>query len=66
MAYLGGKCVECGYNKCIAALHFHHREGKDFGIGKKGVTRSWEKVKAELDRCDLLCANCHAEEHFGR
>lgn len=61
--YKGGKCQRCGYNKCISALVFHHRDGKDFGIGKDGHTRSWERIQKELDKCDLLCANCHAETH---
>jgi len=60
--YKGGKCQQCGYNRCVAALVFHHRYGKDFGIGH-GETRSWEKVRDELDKCDLLCSNCHAEAH---
>jgi formate-dependent nitrite reductase cytochrome c552 subunit len=46
-------------------LEFHHLEPseKDFGIGSKGHTRSFEKIKLELDKCNLLCANCHREEH---
>jgi len=65
--YKGDKCVFCGYNKCIHALEFHHIEknGKDFGISEKGYTRSWEKVKEELDKCILVCANCHRELHAG-
>ena len=63
--YKGGKCVQCGYSKSAAALQFHHRDPsqKDFGIGGRGENRSWEKTKLELDKCDLLCSNCHAEEH---
>lgn len=63
--YKGGKCEICGYDKCIDALEFHHinPEEKDFGISKKGYTRSWEKVKEEVDKCMLLCANCHREIH---
>lgn len=63
--YKGGKCEKCGYNKCVAALEFHHLnpEEKDFGIGSKGYTRGWEKVKEELDKCILVCANCHREIH---
>lgn len=62
---LGGACSNCGYNKCMNALHFHHRNPaeKEFGLSVRGMTRSWDKYKAELDKCELLCANCHAETH---
>ena len=65
--YKGGRCEICGYSKCNNALEFHHRDSnaKDFGISAKGYTRSWEKVKAELNKCILLCANCHREIHDG-
>lgn len=63
--YKGGKCCMCGYNKCNSALEFHHLDPneKDFGISAKGVTRSFEKIKVELDKCILVCANCHRELH---
>lgn len=63
--YLGGKCSICGYDKCINALQFHHinPENKDFSISAKGYTRSWKIVKKELDKCILVCANCHCEVH---
>ena len=63
--YKGGKCEHCGYSKCIAAFDFHHSDPteKDFAVSQKGHTRSWERVKQELDKCILLCANCHREEH---
>ena len=63
--YKGGKCSICGYSKCIAALEFHHLNPleKDFGISASGETRSWEKVKAELDKCIIVCSNCHREIH---
>lgn len=63
--YKGGRCEFCGYDKCMAALEFHHIDPneKDFGIGAKGHTRSFEKIKIELDKCVMLCANCHREEH---
>jgi len=63
--YKGGSCEVCGYDKCTRALEFHHQDPneKDFGIAAKGYTRSWEKVKEELDKCIMVCANCHAELH---
>ncbi len=63
--YKEGKCQSCGYSRCIDALEFHHNDSskKDFSISEKGYTRSWDKVKEELDKCTLLCANCHRELH---
>jgi len=65
VSYKGGKCMCCSYNRCVQALEFHHirNSGKDFGISDKGYTRSWQKVKKELDKCVLVCANCHRELH---
>jgi hypothetical protein len=65
--YKGGECQRCGYSTCLKALTFHHLDSelKEFGISAKGNTRSWEKIKAELDKCILLCHNCHAEHHAG-
>ena len=64
VVYCGGKCELCGYSKCIQALEFHHRnpEEKDFTISA-GKTLSWDKIKAELDKCTMFCANCHRETH---
>ena len=61
--YKGGACERCGYDKCLTSLHFHHRDvtKKEFGIGTRLV--KFETLKPELDKCDLLCANCHGEEH---
>ena len=63
--YKGGKCEVCGYNRCVDALEFHHIDPsqKDFSISRDGNTRSWDKIKDELDKCVLLCSNCHREEH---
>jgi len=65
--YKGGKCQieSCGYDKCVEALEFHHLDPdkKDFGIG--GKTKSIEKLKAEVDKCIMVCANCHREIHAG-
>ena len=60
----GGKCQICGYNKCERALSFHHRDPsqKLFGLSLNNL---WSKEMSilieELNKCDLLCMNCHAE-----
>lgn len=65
LEYLGGECQVCGYRKCANALEFHHRDPtKDFVINK-GTLAKFENVKEELDKCALLCANCHREVHAG-
>jgi len=61
--YLGGKCSKCGYNKCIAALDFHHLDVTQKDKTYVNNRMSFEKLKPELDKCVLLCANCHREEH---
>ena len=64
IAYAGGKCQKCGYDKCSRALEFHHLDPneKDFGISKT-LTKNIQALKTEVDKCILLCSNCHAEEH---
>ena len=62
---LGGKCCKCGYDKCIDALQFHHKDPaqKEFGLSADGNFHNWEEYWNEAQKCELLCANCHAEEH---
>lgn len=63
--YKGGGCIHCGYNKCAGGLDFHHRDPSAKDINWKKM-RTWdiEKIKKELDKCDLVCRNCHAELHY--
>jgi hypothetical protein len=63
----GGRCTACGYDRCMAALQFHHidRQTKQFSLGRRGVARALEKARAEAQKCVLLCANCHAEVEAG-
>ena len=65
VAYKGGKCEICGYQKCLGALEFHHPDpmNKEFNISDRII--SFEVIQAELDKCHLLCANCHREVHDG-
>jgi len=60
----GGKCKNCGWSGNIAAFDFHHRDprGKEFGISNM-VTTNWEKYWKEVEKCDLLCSNCHSIHH---
>ena len=62
--YLGGKCQICGYDKCIAVLDFHHKDPKEksFALNKMSM-HSKDKIIEELNKCILLCANCHRELH---
>lgn len=64
--FYGGKCVRCGYDKCIDALEFHHKDRTSKKAKPTYVIRRWRwtRVKEELDKCDLVCSNCHKEIHF--
>lgn len=63
--YKGGFCVSCGYNKNLTALEFHHKNPQDKEINpSKMMNKSWDFIKNELDKCILLCSNCHREEHY--
>lgn len=65
--YAGGKCTICGYDRCQRALEFHHKnpKEKDFSISSMTFNRKelTQDVIEEVDKCVLLCANCHREVH---
>ena len=61
--YLGGKCSTCGYNKSLSALDFHHIDPEQKDKAYVTWKRNFDKLKIELDKCILLCANCHRELH---
>ena len=56
-------CMKCGYRKHPAALQFDHRNpaNKKFNVGNSS-TRNWQTMLGEIAKCDILCANCHAEK----
>ena len=62
---MGGKCVLCGYDKCIAALEFHHidKSQKERQLSS-GNCYSWEEDVKEVKKCALVCSNCHKEIEF--
>ncbi len=53
-------CQICGYNKCLAALDFHHVGDKDNDVSE---LYSGAYTIAEINKCIVLCANCHREIH---
>lgn len=60
----GGKCSHCGYAKNLAGLAFHHLHGKEFKLDVRSLSnRKIEPILKELEKCTLLCHNCHAEVH---
>ncbi len=63
----GGKCALCGYDRCVRALQFHHREPatKMFAVSGGGYTRGLAALRSEAGKCVLLCSNCHAEVEDG-
>lgn len=64
--YLGGVCNRCGWKGHISGFDFHHLDPneKDFNPSAMNLAnKKWEIAKSELDKCELLCALCHREEH---
>jgi predicted nucleic acid-binding Zn ribbon protein len=62
----GGRCTICGYSKNLAALVFHHTDSTDtdFKLDMRSLSnRKLVSVLREIDKCILVCANCHAELH---
>ena len=63
VVYKGGKCEKCGYNKSLNALEFHHVNPDEKDTRLNSVKNFTSKIREELDKCQLLCANCHREVH---
>ena len=64
---MGGCCQSCGYNRNLGALEFHHINPKEkiTQLDVRNLTnRKWSFIIEEANKCKLLCANCHAEEHY--
>jgi predicted RNA-binding Zn-ribbon protein involved in translation (DUF1610 family) len=64
--YLGGQCADCGLQTDIVAVYdFHHKDGgeKTAGLSDFLTLKNWQRMQEELDKCVLLCANCHRIRH---
>jgi hypothetical protein len=58
--YLGGHCVDCGFDKDLNGLTFDHLpERGEPDRAALHLTGSWARIKAELDKCELVCGTCH-------
>lgn len=66
---VGHGCNRCGYNRSARALDAHHPPGTKISTKKSAITHMctqrmpWEVILAELEKCEILCANCHREHH---
>jgi 5-methylcytosine-specific restriction endonuclease McrA len=62
---LGGKCQNCGFSSYLSSLQFHHVNSynKEFTISKDINFKNFNKILSELDKCCLLCSNCHDALH---
>lgn len=58
--YLGGKCQDCGRAYPPIVYDFYHADpdNKEFTITGNRFFLPWDELKAELDKCALLCSNC--------
>lgn len=65
--YMGGCCLLCGYDRYVGALEFHHIDPttKNPAVANNISAVSWERAVKELEKCVLLCANCHREVENG-
>ena len=63
--YLGGKCCDCGIiSKYRGIYDFHHKDPRDKEHDPGSLMHySWNRISKELDKCILLCANCHRTRH---
>ncbi len=61
---MGGVCHDCGMTFHPACFDLHHEDPatKSYTWGKLRLLK-WKTIKAELEKCTLLCSNCHRLRH---
>lgn len=63
VAHMGGACSRCGYDKCINALEFHHLDPLTKEVKDEFRGWTWARILKEIEKCILVCSNCHREIH---
>jgi hypothetical protein len=59
-------CMDCGYDDHPAALSFDHVQGQKMGNVSELIKRSWAVIMGEIQKCDVVCLNCHAVRTWSR
>lgn len=62
---MGGKCFDCGLVSAPCVYDFHHENGSDKDASVSRL-QTWEKIEKELQKCVMLCANCHRLRHHAK
>ena len=60
-------CLRCGYNQHPEIIEFHHKNKSEKVAGVCELAKSLKSIyiiKKEIEKCDLICPNCHREEHL--
>ena len=67
VAEAGGRCAMCGYDRCHAALAFHHLDpsAKRMVVSAQGIGVGIAQLREEARKCILVCHNCHSEIETG-
>lgn len=55
---LKNPCIDCGEKDPIV-LEFDHKRDKEFNISKGITTYGLSKIKKEIEKCEVVCSNCH-------
>ena len=59
-------CADCGGRFHFSAMDFDHVSGEKLACVSELLNAPWEKILAEIEKCDLVCANCHRVRSWER